>query len=613
MNIDQEIQKELNKMKEALEESEGRYLSLFNNNYLAMLIINPNTTYIENANPAACRYYGYTQEQLKTIKISDINMLNEKQMKKEMQKAWEEKRSKFDFPHRLANGELREVEVYSGPIRIKGKELLYSIILDITDQKKAERDIIQSNIELNQILNSVTDYMRVIDLNFNVIRVNTKFVDLIGEDKKQIIGKKCYEVFPGPNCFTQDCTLEKIKNGIKNVEYEVDKVNKKEKVSKPYLISANPLCNSEGDIIGMVQSYKDLTDLKKNELHIKESEKRYRSLYELSPDAIIVYTHDLQVLFVNPSSLEVLGVNKAEELIGQNLTSYIHPDYVERAKEKINFILLEGRTRKAESYKIVQPGGKVIDIEARSAYISFDGVSAIQTVVRDITDRRKELEKAAKIQMQRLKTEFPIPKKAELEIIYKPKEIVGGDLFHFYKLDENNVIGFLGDVTGKGLTAALSSSAVKVLFYEIVSSIKEPINILNILNNEVKKYLEDEYLAASCFKFDFQNRVFTIAGAGINTFSYKHNGYFCFEDIVKGPFLGMLENTDFEEKNYKFTSGDVFYLYTDGFQEILYSSDLNKISKEVYSLKAQKQYFEEFLSRNDLLQDDATLLAIEVK
>jgi signal transduction histidine kinase len=74
------------------------------------------------------------------MKITDINMLSKKQVFQEMERARAEERHHFLFRHRLANEEVRDVEVYSGPIRVHGKELLYSIIHDITARKRAEEE-----------------------------------------------------------------------------------------------------------------------------------------------------------------------------------------------------------------------------------------------------------------------------------------------------------------------------------------------------------------------------------------------------------------------------------------------------------------------------------------
>ncbi len=123
-----------------LRESEEQYRSLFKNNHSIMLLIDPETADIVDANPAAVSFYGWDYETLTRKKIFNINTLTEEQVFDEIEKAKMEQRKQFYFRHCLANGEIRDVEVYSGPIKVHGKELLYSIVYDITDRKKAEEE-----------------------------------------------------------------------------------------------------------------------------------------------------------------------------------------------------------------------------------------------------------------------------------------------------------------------------------------------------------------------------------------------------------------------------------------------------------------------------------------
>ncbi len=124
------------------------YVSLFTNNHSSMLLVNPETGAIIDANSAACCFYGYSRTEMLNMKISQINTLTHQQVIDEMRKAKSENRSQFFFNHRLSSGDIRSVEVYSGPIVINNIQLLYSIVHDITEQRKAEEEIIDLNRRL---------------------------------------------------------------------------------------------------------------------------------------------------------------------------------------------------------------------------------------------------------------------------------------------------------------------------------------------------------------------------------------------------------------------------------------------------------------------------------
>ncbi|MBW2157799.1 MAG: PAS domain S-box protein [Deltaproteobacteria bacterium] len=109
---------------EALQESEERYKSLFINNHSVMLLVDPESANIVDANPAAISFYGWSHEELTRKQITDINTLTERQVFQEMKRAKTERRRIFYFKHRLASGKIRDVEVYSGPIKVYDRELL---------------------------------------------------------------------------------------------------------------------------------------------------------------------------------------------------------------------------------------------------------------------------------------------------------------------------------------------------------------------------------------------------------------------------------------------------------------------------------------------------------
>ncbi|MBC8061170.1 MAG: PAS domain S-box protein [Clostridiaceae bacterium] len=127
---------------------DSSYNSLFKNNHSIMLLINPKTGTVVEANTAACNFYGYSYTDIINMNICEINILTQVEIFEEMESARNENRKQFYFKHRLANGEIRSVEVYSGPIVINDKQLLYSIVHDVTESVKAEAEIIHLNRRL---------------------------------------------------------------------------------------------------------------------------------------------------------------------------------------------------------------------------------------------------------------------------------------------------------------------------------------------------------------------------------------------------------------------------------------------------------------------------------
>jgi PAS domain S-box-containing protein len=122
-------------------ESEQRYRNLFENSISPMLIIDPADGRIVDANAAASHFYGWPPEALVGMSIHTINTLPAEKIETEIAAAHTEERNHFLFRHRIADGTLRDVEVFSGPIQIGDRSLLYSIVIDVSNQRRNTRRI----------------------------------------------------------------------------------------------------------------------------------------------------------------------------------------------------------------------------------------------------------------------------------------------------------------------------------------------------------------------------------------------------------------------------------------------------------------------------------------
>lgn len=149
---------------ELLREDKALYQSMFTSNTSIKLLIDPQDGSIVDANPAAAAYYGWPVATLKMMRITDINTLPAEEVRREMELANSENRRFFRFKHRLASGEVRDVEVHSGHVDYHGRALLYSIINDVTEREQAlHREKIRGEVlemlargrDLGDILNAI--------------------------------------------------------------------------------------------------------------------------------------------------------------------------------------------------------------------------------------------------------------------------------------------------------------------------------------------------------------------------------------------------------------------------------------------------------------------------
>ena len=184
-------------------ESEEFYSALFQNNHAVMLLIDPETADIIDANLAACSFYQYSYERLIKMKIHDLNTLSQDSIFEAMRQSKAKNKNYFHFQHRWANDEIRDVEVYSGPVRIEGRALLYSIIHDITERKRAEERLAESERSLKAIL-SVSP--------IGICRVKHRVFEWVNEAMCRMMGYS-FEEFAGYDAgflFENDAEYERV-------------------------------------------------------------------------------------------------------------------------------------------------------------------------------------------------------------------------------------------------------------------------------------------------------------------------------------------------------------------------------------------------------------------
>ncbi|MDZ4201969.1 MAG: EAL domain-containing protein [Gallionella sp.] len=173
-----------------LKSSEARFHQLFEDHASPMLLVNPASGEIVDANTAAGEFYGYQNGQMCGMNIDRINMLPPEQIAAERDKALSEGQSHFVFPHRIADGSIRVVEVHASPIEIEGRTLLFSIIHDITERHAAENKLRLRDAALNAAANAII----ITDVDGVILWANQAFTDLTGYSEGETIGSKPKEL-----------------------------------------------------------------------------------------------------------------------------------------------------------------------------------------------------------------------------------------------------------------------------------------------------------------------------------------------------------------------------------------------------------------------------------
>lgn len=150
-------------MELALRTSEERYRSLFEGSHAVMFVIEPGSGRFLDANPAAVRFYGYSREAMLSMNVFDVSLMPEEQVKMAILDASARERGHLVFPHRLADGSVRIVETYFGPVRMEGGDRIFSIVHDVTSRVEAEEALERRE----ELLQAVVDHMPVMMVVFD--------------------------------------------------------------------------------------------------------------------------------------------------------------------------------------------------------------------------------------------------------------------------------------------------------------------------------------------------------------------------------------------------------------------------------------------------------------
>ena len=259
---------ERKRAEEVLRENEERFHSMFEMHDSVMLLIEPVSGKINDANPAAEKFYGYSVDQLRGMFIQDINMMSSGETATERLRAGMSEKSFFVFSHRLANGKLRTVEVHSSPIKLGGTQSLFSIIHDITERKEAEEQLRKLSLAIEQSPASIV----ITDTQGNIEYVNPKFTQVSGYTLEEARGKKPSILKSGE---TSPEEYKKLWEAITNGNDWRGEFHNKKKNGELFweIASISPVKDTNSVITNFVAVKEDITERKRAEEALRHAQK----------------------------------------------------------------------------------------------------------------------------------------------------------------------------------------------------------------------------------------------------------------------------------------------------------------------------------------------------
>ncbi len=252
---------ELRRANHALEESESRYRRFFTHNRAPMLLLDPVEGWIVDANQAACDFYGYGSGELKQLNFSDIDTLPEENIHAELARAQRQERDHFKLRHQLKDGRIRDVEMYAGPIELDNRELLYAIVHDVSERRRAEERLEQQREFLQAVVDGIPDPVLVIEPNFRVALMNRTARENLSEDLHNNPCLKCHQVNRHLDRLCsgkdQECPLTRALQIREAMRVEHRQADKNGKV-RHYEIWVVPFWDRSGSFRGVVETSREI-------------------------------------------------------------------------------------------------------------------------------------------------------------------------------------------------------------------------------------------------------------------------------------------------------------------------------------------------------------------
>jgi len=259
-------------------------------------------------------------------------------------------------------------------------------------------ELVQSQAMLKGIFENLQDAYFRADLTGKFTLISPSAIRLYGYNSiDELIGQQAEILYYDPK--------ERVSlfSRLRSESQVLDFVGRgKKKNGTAFWVSMNVrlLHSDDGRVIGSEGVVRDITERIETEGALKESEEKYRLMVDLLPDAVIIHEGG-KFIFANAAALKTVGADSFEQLIERSLMDYVHPDFRKNALERITQIYSTGQPSTFSEEKFVTLKDEIIYVEVIGIPIEYMGKPAIQTIIRDVTERRK-----AELAVQKSEAQF---------------------------------------------------------------------------------------------------------------------------------------------------------------------------------------------------------------
>ncbi len=387
---------ERKRVSEALQDSEEQYRLVVENAKESIIITQD--VKVVFVNSAAIGMMGYSKEILTLKSFTDFihpddrNMVVDHHIKRIK---GEEVPPVYSFRVIGQDGTVIWCEINAVVIQWKGKPATLNFLNNITDRKRVDEELKESENKYRLLADHVDDVIFVLDMNLNYTYVSPSVKILLGYEPEELLKLQASETMTPSSWDLTTKNLSKIIETEKSEQVEITKfqmlqleMRKKDGSTVWTEVKASFIRDKNNQPVGIIGVSRDITERKQTEQTLRESEERYRALFDRSLDLVYIMDFEGQFTDANSAALSRLGY-KREEIGSLNFASLLSDDQLPLAFKTLQEIRETG-TQKLTEFRLRHKNGSTVYVETRGTTIISSGTPiAIQAIARDITERKR--------------------------------------------------------------------------------------------------------------------------------------------------------------------------------------------------------------------------------
>ncbi|PSL43527.1 PAS domain S-box-containing protein [Salsuginibacillus halophilus] len=470
-------------------------------------------------------------------------------------------------------------------------------------------DLHEQNMWLYQALDTTSTAFIILDMRTEtptIVYANEAYTNLTGYELHEIDGDGRQQLH-GP--MTDQGTIKRIADAFHmhmTVREELLLYCKNGQIIWVDIVM-NPVFNEQGELTHYTMAHHDITERKRSENTMLKQIFQQESVFEAIPDIVYHMNLDGDLLKWNGRLEEVTGFTTQE--IKQKNTLDLFPERGhDLLAQQLDNVKVEGSTEfELELY--TKSGSELM--YRWSAMLLYEGGSEPAGIVGTATDIsldlqvEKDLSTASKLQQEMLPAPL-IHRDVNIDAIYEANNYVSGDTYGYHWLDNDHLFIYLVDVMGHGVSTALQSSAIHVLF-EYTTKLNIPLERkIQEINTATQAVLPENYFAAAfCAEINIRSGTMNYVSSGIPAFLTRYRDGKVGTHKCLGMLLGLFNETPVEQCKMTLTDVADIYFMTDGVYEALDTALLN----ERHTTESLNEYFNQLTSSG--LADDATIVHVQ--